>query len=401
MNQVKLAANVPLFYVYTILNNFILDRAIWMLFLLSRGFSLSQIALIESAYHCMNFLFEVPTGYIADRYGKRVSLMVGQLVAVLSSSMLLWGGHWSVIVVGFMLGALVGTFQSGATSALIYETLKLLGKEQQFKRYNSQLMAVMLISLGISGMVGGTLSDVDWAWVYFGKVILSLLSFSVVLFLIEPHTEEAAAEGIAGETSYSFVKQLRTAYAFAKSNRAFLTLSLYGAILYSMSWSIAFYSQVVFQDLGLNNKSIGLLNGLETWVSAAIAGIAFIGERRLGKKGSILFSGIGFIFFLVIFSTSTVVTQVIGAFFLMAIVISYLEPLLEAYLNELLPSPIRATMLSVFSMLISFGMMITFMSIGFLADWTDLSKALKVILLLWVPICLIVMGWALKVARKG
>jgi UDP-N-acetylmuramyl pentapeptide phosphotransferase/UDP-N-acetylglucosamine-1-phosphate transferase len=58
-------------------------------------------------------------------------------------------------------------------------------------------------------------------------------------------------------------------------------------------------------------------------------------------------------------------------------------------------------MLSVFSMLISVGMMITFMSIGFLADWTDLSKALKVILLLWVPICLIVMGWALKVARKG
>src|SRR5690606_7180527 len=123
----KLRANVPLFYVYTILNNFILDRAIWMLFLLSRGFSLSQIALIESAYHCMNFLFEVPTGYVADRYGKRASLMVGQLVAVVSSCMLLWGGHWSVIVVGFMLGALVGTFQSGATSALIYETLKQLG----------------------------------------------------------------------------------------------------------------------------------------------------------------------------------------------------------------------------------------------------------------------------------
>src|SRR5690606_31546757 len=190
----------------------------WMLFLLSRGFSLSQIALIESAYHCMNFLFEVPTGYVADRYGKRASLMVGQLVAVVSSSMLLWGEHWSVIVIGFMLGALVWTFQSGATSALIYETLKQLGKEQQFKRYNSHLMAVMLVTMGISGMVGGTLSDIDWAWVYLGKAVLSLLSFLVVLALTEPPAETSTAEGLAGDTAYSFVKQLRIAYDFARTS---------------------------------------------------------------------------------------------------------------------------------------------------------------------------------------
>jgi MFS family permease len=398
--QAKLAANLPLFYVYTILNNFILDRAIWMLFLLSRGFSLSQIALIESAYHCMNFLFEVPTGYVADRYGKRASLLVGQAVAVLSSGLLLWGNHWTVIVLGFMLGALVGTFQSGATSALVYETLKLLGKEQQFKRYNSHLMAVMLVALGISGMVGGAVSEVDWAWVYFGKVVLSLLSFAVVLFLTEPHTEEAMAAGMAGETKYSFMKQLGTAYAYARTSKAFLTLSVFGAILYSMSWSIAFYSQVVFRDIGLNNSTIGLINGLETWVSAAVAGVAFIVERWLRPRGTILFTGIGFILFLIMFSISSTSVQVLAAFFLMAIVISYLEPLLEAYLNELLPSAIRATMLSVFSMFISIGMMITFSGIGFLADWTGLSAALKLILMGWVPLCLAAIGLALKFNPK-
>lgn len=396
MNRSKLAANVPLFYLYKFLNSFIVDRAIWMLFLVSRGFSLSEIALIESAYHLTIFLFEVPTGYVADRYGKRVSLLVAESIGVVSSCLLLWGGHWSVVVVGFMLGGLVGTFQSGATSAMIYETLKLLGKEREYKRYNSQLSAVMLVTLGVSGMVGGVLSDIDWAWVYLGKVVLSLLTFGVVLLLTEPHSlpsSDGEDEPIA-ETKNSFFNQLKKGYEFARSNTAFLALCVYGAILYSMSWSIAFYSQVIFQHIGLNNKGIGLLNGLETWISAGIAAVAFIGERWLGKRGSILVAGVGFIVCLLLFSGSTDAQKVIVSFFLMAVFISYLEPLLDAYLNELLPSAIRATMLSVFSMLISTGMMVTFSVIGFLADWTYLSTALKYVMMVWVPIAVGAIAWA-------
>jgi len=88
VNRTKLAANIPLFYVYSFLNSFILDRAIWMLFLVSQGFSLTEIALIESAYHCTIFLLEVPAGYVADRYGKRVSLLMAEVAGIMSSVLL-------------------------------------------------------------------------------------------------------------------------------------------------------------------------------------------------------------------------------------------------------------------------------------------------------------------------
>lgn len=392
MNRNKLASNMPLFYVYKFLSSFILDRAIWMLFLLAKGFSLSEIALIESAYHLTIFLFEVPTGYVADRYGKRVSLLCAELLGIVSSCMLLWGEHSAIIIAGFMLGGLVGTFQSGAGSAMIYETLKQLGRESEYKRYNSHLSAVMLVTLGVSGIVGGTLSDIDWALVYFGKAVLSLLTFGILLLLTEPSVSEHSEGKV--ETRYSFFKQLRHGYEFGKTNTAFLALCIYGAILYSMSWSIAFYSQVVFRNTGLNNKTIGLLNGFETWISAGIAAVAFIGERWLGKRGSIWVAGVGFIVFLILFSGSTDAGSVIVSFFMMAIVISYLEPLLEAYMHELLPSSIRATMLSVFSMLISAGMMVTFSVIGFLADRFGLSNALIDVLAVWVPLCIASIVWA-------
>ncbi|XEC96333.1 MFS transporter [Paenibacillus tarimensis] len=402
MNRIKLASNLPLFFVYKFLNSFILDRGIWMLFLVSKGFSLAEIALIETAYHCTIFLLEVPTGYIADRYGKRVSLLLAECAGVLSASLLLWGENAAVIIAGFILGGLVGTFQSGATGAMIFETLKALGKEAAFKRYNSHLSAVVLLTMGVSGAAGGALSDIDWMWVYAGKVILHVLTLAIILLLVEPVPEESGKPdpSSGGATSYSFMRQITEGSRFMKINVSFFSLCLFGAILYSMSWSVSFYSQVVFQSIGLGNPIIGMLNGLETWVSAGIAAVAFLGERKLGKQGSLFISGVGFIVFLVIFAIKPSVEHVIAAFFMMSVCISYLEPLMEAYLNELLPSHMRATMLSFFSMMISAGMMMTFSFIGFLADRTDLSTALKYVLLIWIPICLATMLWSLRHAKK-
>jgi MFS family permease len=262
------------------------------------------------------------------------------------------------------------------------------------------LAAVMLVAMGLSGIAGGALSEVNWAWVYFGKVVLSVLALIFAYLFTEPHAEEGE-DGPRGRTPYSFAGQLRQAYSFFRANRVFLSLSLYGTVLYSMSWSITFYSQVAFQNLGMNNSAIGVLNGLETWVSAAIAAVAFLGERLLGRKGTIVFAGIGYIGCLALFSASSAAVQAVGAYLAMALVISYLEPLLEAYLNEQLPSPIRATMLSVFSMQISAGMIVTFLGIGWLADGVGLARALQLILLVWVPVCLSVMVWAVKVSGKG
>lgn len=182
--QTKLSINIPLLYVYKGLRSFILDHSIWMLFLLFKGFTLAEIALIETAFHCMIFLFEVPTGYIADRFGKRVSLILAEAIGIVSAGLLVWGDHWAVIIIGFMLGGLAGTFRSGSASAMIYESLRLLGKEGTFKRYNSHLSAIMLIVLGVSGAAGGVLSDIDWISFPIHLLVWGVIVFYVVVDLV-------------------------------------------------------------------------------------------------------------------------------------------------------------------------------------------------------------------------
>ncbi|WP_409346973.1 MFS transporter [Paenibacillus sp. MBLB4367] len=412
MKQTLYKRNVPLFFVYQWLGMFVLDRAIWMLFLVSKGLTLGQIALLETLYHGMNFLCEVPTGMIADRLGKRTSLLMAQGVGIVSAIWLMTATDFYGLTAAFMLGSLVHTLQSGAASALFYETLKGQGRRHEFSVLNSRLSSLALVSMGISGMAGGALSDLSWSYVYGGKAILHIALLFVIWRIEEPvvHADEpderseeaeAASEesGKAGFDRLPLHHQIGAIFRFIGRNKAFAALSVFGAVLYAMFWSIGFYSQVLFEQAGLSKGTIGVVNGAETWFSAAVAAVAYFGERLFGRKGTLYVAAFGFMLAFALFSFQTGGVGTITCFFLMALFISGLEPLLETYLHELVPSAMRATMLSVFSMMISAGMMVTFMGIGLLADVRGLSPAVQAVMIGWLPIMAIVTLVAARIAH--
>ena len=67
-------SNVRLFYVYIFLNRLEMWLPVTALFLLDRGCSLTQYTLVDAVWYLSTVLFEVPTGVVTDRYGKKVSL---------------------------------------------------------------------------------------------------------------------------------------------------------------------------------------------------------------------------------------------------------------------------------------------------------------------------------------
>ena len=63
------------FLLYVALSSLRVTGAIWILFLLDKGFTLTQIGLVESIWHLTAVTLEVPSGYLADRLGRRVSFV--------------------------------------------------------------------------------------------------------------------------------------------------------------------------------------------------------------------------------------------------------------------------------------------------------------------------------------
>ena len=60
-----------------------------MLYLAAKGLSLFQIGLMETVFHVTSFLMEVPTGVVADLYGRKVSRALGRAADVVSTALIL------------------------------------------------------------------------------------------------------------------------------------------------------------------------------------------------------------------------------------------------------------------------------------------------------------------------
>ena len=80
----KLKRNISVSYIYNFLLQLNITSAIWVLYLAFRGMSLVEIGLLESVYHITGVLFELPTGVIADVYGKKFSVIIGRIISVIS-----------------------------------------------------------------------------------------------------------------------------------------------------------------------------------------------------------------------------------------------------------------------------------------------------------------------------
>ncbi|HOE57699.1 MAG TPA: MFS transporter, partial [Bacillota bacterium] len=132
--NVQLRNNINKNYIYTILSNIDLTRGIWMIYLAGKGMSLTQLGLLETVFHITSFLMEVPTGAVADIFGRRISRIAGRAMSLLSTAILLAANDFMWFAISFVFTALSYNLESGAGDALIYDSLKEIGEEDKYMK---------------------------------------------------------------------------------------------------------------------------------------------------------------------------------------------------------------------------------------------------------------------------
>ena len=100
---------------------------------------------------------ELPTGWFADRFGHRASLIVGSLVQVLGMAWCWLGEGLPGLLTASVLVALGDAFRSGADQALLYRTCLALDREREFQRIEAKTEAVALAALVVLVLTGGAI----------------------------------------------------------------------------------------------------------------------------------------------------------------------------------------------------------------------------------------------------
>jgi len=102
---------------------------------------------------------EIPTGWLADRFGHRISLIAGAITQA-AAMVLCWLGEGVVgLLSAILLVALGDTLRSGADQALLYRSCLALEREADFQRIESRSRSLQLVALVAFILTGGAIVD--------------------------------------------------------------------------------------------------------------------------------------------------------------------------------------------------------------------------------------------------
>src|SRR5262245_35559576 len=104
--QRRLRANLRLFVAFRALTMFMVLGPIWVVYLQEdRGLSLGQVTAMEGPFWLALVLLEVPTGVVADRFGRRVSLLAGAFVNFAAIALFAVAHSYPILFASYMLWA--------------------------------------------------------------------------------------------------------------------------------------------------------------------------------------------------------------------------------------------------------------------------------------------------------
>jgi len=252
-------SNIPKYFVYTALKGlgFGLLVAMWVIYLQQhRGLSLAQASLVDVTFFVAAAFGEVPTGIVADTWGRRTSLIAG--ASLMSIGILGWtfAPTLPLIMLSY-LGMGVGfTFLSGAEDALFYESVQLAGRADDYTRLLGRVNASMLAATALGSVASGLLATVNLVlpMLISGLSILTMLV--VVLTFIEPQTEEKSG----GQPRKSFGGILRQSLALMRARPTLLYPMIYLALVPLASFvTETLFLQPQALSLGVPLAGIGVL----------------------------------------------------------------------------------------------------------------------------------------------
>ncbi|MBL4764585.1 MAG: MFS transporter [Colwellia sp.] len=225
--------NIRKYQVYVLVSGFAFVGPLCNLFYLSADISFSKLSLIETASTVVLVFFEIPTGAIADLIGRKKSMALGCCLMGCEYIMIGAGYSFGFFIAAALIGGLGICLESGADDAILYDSLKKLNREGEFKKYLGQSNATFKISAAISGVVSSYLYSFDKSLIFYlcGFLLIGLGLYSLTMTeTVSP--PKPSANGKKNKPLKALVwRLLLKSYACLKGNKPLAWTILFAGLL--------------------------------------------------------------------------------------------------------------------------------------------------------------------------
>lgn len=381
---------------YGFLRNLRFFEAFLLLFLLDKGMSYSQIGILYAVHEIVLNLFEIPSGIMADTWGRKYTLAGSFIVFIISFVVFYFSSGFILFIFAFALFGMADAFRTGIHKAMMTDYLEIKGWLEYRTAYYGNTRAWSQRGLAVSSLVAGLI-------VFFAGSYQSIFLYSIVPYLLNfmlllsyPDVLNRALKkgkikrskqiGITLKDFFHTVKQPKVFAlitnsaahtAYQKSVKDYVQPAMVGAIVL-----LPF-----FENIEAKQKN-GLFIGLIYFViylltSQASRYAGKVKNRKLKWASNLSFLlGLSAGVFVGLFYKLEFWWITIIMFALIFIVENFRKPLVTSRVAESVPNAVLASVLSAQSQLKTIIAVVLSLVLGFFADWFGVGVALMVVSLI-------------------
>ena len=324
----------------------------------------TRLFILQAWFLFWVFTLEIPTGVVADKFGRKVSVTLGCIL--FAADMLFFGlsREYYPLFVAEFLGAVGMTFISGADQALLYDSLIVLQEQDRARLYFSRYEAAGTLGLLVSFPIGSTIAGLgDYPRLltmpFLMTAVAGVMAASVFFCMHEPPRakpkEGFIRMGVLG---------LKTVFAHRNLKAYVLNAVTISSVTFFAFW---FYQPIV-RRAGLPIACLGWIGAGFNLFSTILLTQVMRLEKFLGVRRLLLFSALlpGFLF--IALGILRTPAFAIPALFLLVGCKMVRVPVLNEYINRHIESGNRATVISSVSLLERSVTFLLYPLVGFLAD---------------------------------
>lgn len=372
----KLHRNINIIYGIAFFHSFMVIVPVLVPFFMSKGLSLAEIFYLQAIFAATIVLFEAPSGYFADIFGRRTALLIGSVIHGFGFLLLNFSDDFGSLVVFEITVGIAMSLLSGADIALLYDTQKALEDESNETQSEhstgiAHLGFIKSCAEGLGALLGGALALWSFDLMVLFQSAIAWACLILALAVVEPPYKND--EGLENRIGIADILRHLLGGDPVLRN-VVIAIPLYSLATFHVAWLV----QPYWESQGLSLAVFGVLWCSQSLTVAIASKFGFELERKYGAVFALTLMG---------------VLPVIGYFGMAllqgwaGIAIALLlfasrglnQVILVNALNRRVPSEFRATANSFTSFLFRLSFITTGPLVGYLAETRGLETTLALL----------------------
>lgn len=339
-----IGSNITKLYAFSVLKMTLFPMAVITLFWKDQiGLSLTEILLLQAIFSVACILMEYPSGYLSDRIGYRSALILASVLAIAGWSLYTIAKSFTgVLLAEIVLGG-AWAFISGSDTALLFETLRASGWEDNYARFDGRMTGAAQTGEAVGALFAGVMYAAWPLMPFVFQIGVWMTCLILCISMVEPPQESETV------IHSHLAEALRTCrYAFF-DNRHIRATILFGSLLGLASFYTVWLIQPYMQETGVPLAWFG-----PAWAGAnlTVALFSLISHRLHFELGHVTMS-ILFIVLIIAGYAGLGLTATVGSFlfyYLLTAMRGLQGPIMRYHLQRAGRRRNRASILSLHSL---------------------------------------------------